>query len=51
MFVCFQAAGTRGRSLVDGVKEVEIQGRFVSVAARIEQIDSMSADADAGEWS
>jgi metallo-beta-lactamase family protein len=49
LFVGFQAAGTRGRRLIEGATSVRIHGADVPVAARIEHLDSMSAHADANE--
>ena len=42
----FQAAGTRGRSLQDGAKEIKIHGEFIPVRAAIKNLQNSSAHAD-----
>jgi metallo-beta-lactamase family protein len=49
LFAGYQAAGTRGRSLKDGVKTVRIHGQEIPVRAEIAALESMSAHADANE--
>jgi metallo-beta-lactamase family protein len=49
LFVGFQAAGTRGRQLIEGAPQVKMFGRFIPVQARIEKLNAMSAHADAAE--
>ncbi|MFN7985648.1 MAG: MBL fold metallo-hydrolase, partial [Vicinamibacterales bacterium] len=46
LFVGFQAAGTRGRALLEGAQAVHIKGRDVGVRAQIHHLNSMSAHAD-----
>ncbi len=43
----FQAAGTRGRSLADGDRNVKMLGRYVPVRAEISMLRSLSVHADA----
>jgi metallo-beta-lactamase family protein len=45
----FQAAGTRGRQLMDGAAELTIHGQRVPVRARVENLPMLSAHADADE--
>jgi len=49
VLVGFQAAGTRGRDLVDGATELKMHGRYVPVRAEILQVDAFSVHADADE--
>lgn len=45
----FQAAGTRGRSLLDGARTVKLLGRYVPVRAEILDISAFSVHADQAE--
>ncbi len=49
LFVGFQAAGTRGRQLIEGARHVKMFGQHVPIHARIEKIDGLSSHADAAE--
>ena len=49
LLVGFQAQGTLGRFLADGVKAVRIQGEEIKVAARIRRLDEYSGHADGPE--
>lgn len=47
--VGFQAAGTRGRQLLDGATTVKIHGEYVRVKAEIADLTGFSVHADASE--
>lgn len=49
VIVGFQAAGTRGRQLLDGASEIKIFGSLYPVAARVDYIPGLSAHADSSE--
>ena len=49
LFVGFQGAGTRGRIIQSGAESVKMHGRQITVRARIETIENLSAHADYGE--
>jgi metallo-beta-lactamase family protein len=46
VFVGYQAAGTIGRRIIEGEKEVRILGQWIPVRCRIERIGGFSAHAD-----
>lgn len=46
LFVGYQAEGSRGRALLDGVKELKLFGEMVPVNANIEYVSGFSGHAD-----
>lgn len=46
VFVGYQAAGTRGRQIQDGAKEVKIMKNLMPVRCRVEKVEGFSAHAD-----
>ncbi|NLY59108.1 MAG: MBL fold metallo-hydrolase [Gammaproteobacteria bacterium] len=49
LFSGFQAAGTRGRKLLQGAREVKIYGQWIPVNAEVTELPMLSAHADCDE--
>lgn len=49
LLVGYQAAGTRGRSLVEGAKRLKMHGEQVRVRAQVKTLNGLSAHADKDE--
>lgn len=49
LFAGFQAAGTRGRAMVDGAREVKIHGDWIEIRADVADLTMLSAHADSNE--
>jgi metallo-beta-lactamase family protein len=49
VLVGFQAAGTRGRALAEGARQVKLLGRYVPVRAEVVDLPSFSVHADHDE--
>jgi len=49
LFSGFQAAGTRGRKLLEGAREVKIHGRWMPIKAEVAELPMLSAHADSDE--
>nr|WP_297789553.1 MBL fold metallo-hydrolase [uncultured Allomuricauda sp.] len=49
LLVGYQAEETRGRKLLEGASELKIYGKYVSIKAKINHLESLSAHADQDE--
>lgn len=49
LFAGFQAGGTRGAAMINGVDAIKIHGEYIPLRAKVAHIDNLSAHADAGE--
>ncbi len=45
----FQALGTRGRTLMDGAREIKVHGQMLPVNAKVQMLENLSAHADSAE--
>lgn len=49
LFAGYQAAGTRGATIVNGASQVKIHGEYVRVRAEVQNLSMLSAHADSDE--
>lgn len=49
LFSGFQAAGTRGRAMIEGQRQVKIHGGWIDIRAEVADLEMLSAHADANE--
>ena len=49
LFVGFQAGGTRGAAMIAGAESIKIHGQYIPVRAAVENLNMLSAHADADE--
>lgn len=49
LFAGFQAPGTRGRAMIDGVRDVKIHGDWIEIRAEVADLTTLSAHADSDQ--
>lgn len=49
MFAGFQAAGTRGRRIIEGEKEIKMHGKMIPIRAEVKVLHNISAHGDSEE--
>ena len=49
LFSGFQAAGTRGRAMIEGERQVKIHGSWIDIRAEVDELSMLSAHADVDE--
>lgn len=49
LFAGYQAAGTRGRAMIQGAKEIKIHGQWIPLRAEVSDLSMFSAHADSNE--
>jgi metallo-beta-lactamase family protein len=49
LFSGFQAAGTRGRALIEGQRDIKIHGEWIEIRAEVADLSMLSAHADSNE--